>query len=329
VAKFTKEVKKLKKRLDKAEAQLKDISIEISTTTQTSMSYWNNLKKRAHKAYEEARAAFADWAKSDIPAAYKLSLQTQIRRIKKMKFTPPVRINYNTFVASDRSKRTVTILVSDAIDAYILRTTGGEKKFNDLMNLTQQLNITEDEVNKAIKKGFIEGAEGVFNRKKKVGAGSLYGAQRNLQKELLKDALDEKYIALVDKNGKLRNYNLKSYAELVARTKLTEAQASSTVNLSLAYGSGLVQVSSHNTETEYDAQFEGKVFDLTGENPRFPNATDLPPFHPNCLHTITVYFEDAHSKEEIDKMSDFSKGKTKEHPTRKGFIPINERELVA
>jgi hypothetical protein len=326
LANYIKEVNNLKKRLDNIENKLKEISIEISTTKEVSNLYWSKLKSEVSKLYEESRKIYADWSASNIPKAYKDNLRDQISRIKGLTYKPKVTINYKSFVNKDLTKQSISTILNDSLSSFFTGTQQGEKTFNRLMNTTQQINLQEKEVNKAIEKGFIEGADGIYDPTKKVGAGSLYGARRQLQKDLLKKSLNEQYITIIDKNGKPIKYNIKSYAEMVARTKLIETQSSSTVNLSLSYGSGLVQVSSHNTLTPYDATFEGKVFDLTGENPRFPSATDLPPFHPNCKHTLTVFFEEAHSKNEIQKISDFSKGKTEVHPTRKSHVPISERK---
>lgn len=328
MAKFTKELASLEKRLTKIERELREVSIIISTTDEISNLFWSKLKKRASKAYEEARIIFKDWNYSNIPETYKKTIQGQIRRIKNIQFKPKVDIKQKSFLNKDLTKQTISTILEDSISSFYSGTQIGEGKLNRLMGATQQLNIKEKKINQAVKKGFVEGGEGVIDFNKKVGRGSVYGVQRSLQKELLKSSLNGEYITIIDKNGKPRNYNIKSYSRLVARTKLIETQSSATVNLSMEYESGLVQVSSHNTLTPYDAQFEGKVFDLTGKNPRFPTATDLPPFHPNCEHTITVFFEDALNENQLSEISDFSKGKIEAHPTMPGHTPISERKFV-
>jgi hypothetical protein len=324
-ASFRKQFAKLKRRLNQIEGRLKEISIVTATSKETTNSFWNKIQRDMMVEYEKARIVFSEYSNLEIPRSYMTSLQAQIRRIKGMKFKPLNPLSFSKFSDKNIHKQSIAIVLEDSISSYFSGLELGEKKFIQLIRATQQLNLTEKEINKAVETGFIEGSPGVVDLDKKVGAGSLYGVQRNVRNELLKDALNEQYITIVDKNGKPINYNLKTYAELVARTKLIEAQTSATVNLSLGYGSGLIQVSSHNTLTAYDAQFEGKVYDLTGKNPRFPNATDLPPFHPNCQHTTTVFFEEALSDKQVTKISDFSKGKTEIHPTRKSHIPISQR----
>lgn len=323
---YQKQISDLTKKLDSIEQKLLKLSIEISQSTETSNLYWSTLKKQASQYYEEARVIYADWMNKEIPKAYNDDLASQIRRIKQLSFVPTISVHYNKVSKKDLNKQTISTILNDSLSSFYSATETGNNQLNRLLSATQQLNLKEKTINKAINEGFVKGAKtgGIFS--KRVGKGSLYGAQRQLQNELLKKSLDGQYITIIDKNGKPRNYNIKSYAEMVARTKLIETQTAATVNISMAYGSGLVQVSSHNTLTAYDAQFEGKVFDLTGKNPNFPNADDLPPFHPNCLHTITVFFEEALNDSQLQKISDFSKGITDIHPTRPGHIPLSERE---
>jgi hypothetical protein len=306
------EIAFLKQRLSRVENVLFDISKLTATTKQTSNLFWSNLLTEAKKQYEEARVIFSEWGQTNIPFFYDKNLKKQIRRIKEMKFTPPSVPSWIKFKDNRVNVRTKAGIVNDAISDYIIGLDSGQKKLNKLFRSTQQVNITEEELNKSI----IEG----FQQKR-----SLYGARKSAQQALLNDALDKKYIVVMDKNGDPIDYGIKTYAELVARTKLTEAQSSGTVNLAVATGSDLVQVSSHNTKTPFDAQFEGKVFSISGEDKRFPPAVFLPPFHPNCIHTISVYFADAQPEKTLQEMSDFSKGKTEKHPTRTMHVPVSKR----
>lgn len=292
----SKSISNLKKRLDKIENKLLKISIEISNTKQISNFYWSRLQSKTKKLYEQARIIFAEWDQLNIPYFYKENIRKQIKRIKTMKFKPSKEVSYLDFIKKDKNKKSVEILLMDGISSYAIGLDSGEKKFITLMRATQQLNLTEKEINKALAEGFQE-------------QGSIYGARKKVQEKLLKDAIDGKYITVINKNGKPINYNIKSYAELIARTQIINSQSSGTVNLALEYGSDLVQVSSHNTETPYDAQFEGKIFSLSGKDKDFPAVIDLPAFHPNCKHTITVFFKEAQPKGHLDKLIDRSKGK--------------------
>jgi hypothetical protein len=269
----------LKKKLDRAEQKLFKISKIIASTKETSIKFWTKLRKESHQAYEEARAVYAKYSQMEIPRFYKEHAAKQIKRIKSLSFKPPKDINLTKLMFKNSTKQSVSTIVRDSITTYVIRTQSGEEKFNRLMSMTQQLNITEKELDKLIREEFEK------NR-------SVFNVQKRIQGALLDDALEKKYIVLIDKNGKPINYQLKTYAEMLARTKIREAQTSATVNVALSSGGDLVKVSSHNTETAYDAQFEGKTFSLSGTDPDFPGVIDLPPFHPNCRHVITVTYKE-------------------------------------
>jgi hypothetical protein len=306
------ELSKLEKRLSVVEQNLFEISKTTATTKETSNLFWSRLLSQANREYEKARVIYAEWNKLNIPFFYDKNLRKQIKSIKEMKFKPPEMVSWIKFKDNNVNVQTKASIVSTSVSDYVIGLDSGQKKLNRLFRSTQQLNITENELNKSITDG--------FNEKR-----SFYGTKKRLQEVLLQDALDKKYIVVIDKNGKPINYKVTSYAETVARTKLTESQSAGTVNLATAVGSDLVQVSSHNTKTPFDAQFEGKVYSLSGTDPDFPPATFLPPFHPNCIHTITIYFKEAQPEKTLKEMSDFSKGKTETHPTRKSHVPITER----
>lgn len=307
------EINNMKNQLNNPKKKLLKIAQEINITKKISNKYWAGLRKKSKDAYEELRNIFTRWSKKNVTKFYNKELQQEIKRIKNIKFKLSKEIKYRQFKNSHRIKQSIEGIQNEIIGDYIISVDAGEKKLNRLMGLTQQINITEDQINKAITEGFA---------KEK----SILGAKEKLKNEMIKDALDEKFITVINKNGKLMNFKIDSYAELVARTKMIEVQSTGTVNLALNYDSDLVQVSSHNTISPQCLPFEGKVFSISGKSKLFPPASDIPPYHPNCLHTLTVYFAEAQSEKELQKISDFSLGKTDIHPTRKSHIPISKIE---
>lgn len=85
-----------------------------------------------------------------------------------------------------------------------------------------------------------------------------------------------------------RNYNIRSYAELVARTRMREAQTEATKELCKQFDNDLVVFSAHDSPCDECSRREGQVYSLSGDNPRYPTlaAEDEPPIHPNCEHTL-------------------------------------------
>jgi hypothetical protein len=306
-------IKRLTDKLKEIEKEMNEIIQVVATTNETSNSFWNRTQKDVRKIYEKFRVVYSVWSNANIPLEYKKNIAEQIKRIKQMKFKPPKTIDLRKFLREDKNTQAMNAILQDSIATYVIGLDQGEKMVNRLLRATQQINITEKEVNRLIEEGFVE-------------KGSRFGASKALQKELLKKTLDDKYIVVVDKNGNQIFYQPNTYAELVARTKIADAQTAGTVNVAFGFGSNLVQVSSHNTKTPFDAQFEGKIFSLTTGDPDFPKATELPPYHPNCLHRISVVFREVlEQRGTLQESSDFAKGKTDIHPTRKSHIPVSKR----
>lgn len=104
----------------------------------------------------------------------------------------------------------------------------------------------------------------------------------------------ERYLAnMADEGGliniKGRNYTLEYYAEMVARTRLRQAQSEATKVMCDEYETDLVEFSTHSQPCEECAELQGQVFSISGNDPDYPPLTDdvTPPIHPNCEHSIS------------------------------------------
>lgn len=122
---------------------------------------------------------------------------------------------------------------------------------------------------------------------------------RKLRSYLEKLAAGDDFIEV---GGKF--FELKYYAELVARSELHNAYVDATVDECKAYDCDLVQFSRHDSPCPICAQLEGKVFSISGDDPDFPpldepvsievmtktssKTIDVDPRfpHPNCEHNL-------------------------------------------
>ena len=117
------------------------------------------------------------------------------------------------------------------------------------------------------------------------GAQSLQQAMTRQLRDKLGSAADT---AIVDAAG--RRWRLKTYTEMLARTKMMEAHKEATRNEAIAEGALYGVISRHNA---HDAckKWEGKVVAFTYDAPgNYPIFDELPRseiFHPNCKHLIT------------------------------------------
>lgn len=83
-----------------------------------------------------------------------------------------------------------------------------------------------------------------------------------------------------------RNWNMKTYSEMVARTSTQEAHLQGTANRLVEHGHDLVKVSTHAGACKLCVPWEEKVLSITGKTEGYPTLTeakDAGLFHPNCF----------------------------------------------
>jgi hypothetical protein len=94
---------------------------------------------------------------------------------------------------------------------------------------------------------------------------------------------------------KVRDYVKLStdYAKMVARTTFAEAQTQATLDQCTRYENDLVQVSHHGTDCAICKEYEGKIYSISGNDPKCPKLEKKPPFHGNCEHGLNPTSEEA------------------------------------
>lgn len=151
------------------------------------------------------------------------------------------------------------------VDTYLYLLSKAETKFAQL----QEFDMRDEEIiSELLDQAIIEGQS-----RWKVG---------RLIRDHFEEIIGEEQFIYI--NG--RNYNLRKYAKMVARTRIRKVQSDSTINSCKQYKNDLVQVSDHGTKTEICLPYEGNVYSLTGETKGYDTLPFPPPFHPNCMHHI-------------------------------------------
>lgn len=124
-----------------------------------------------------------------------------------------------------------------------------------------------------------------------IGKGIITGATR---KEVSSDIIGKLkasgITAIRDKSG--REWDLIRYAEMLARTKLTQAHNTAVANRLAETGYDLVIVSNHRGACKLCAPHESKVYSVRGGSKIYPSldwAISDGLFHPNCRHQISPY----------------------------------------
>lgn len=87
-----------------------------------------------------------------------------------------------------------------------------------------------------------------------------------------------------------RNYKMRYYSEMVARTQMRLTQSLATRNISKQYNNDLVTWSIHVQDHVDDlcAPYAGKTYSWSGKSKRFAKIPAIPPTHPNCQHYLNA-----------------------------------------
>lgn len=142
--------------------------------------------------------------------------------------------------------------------------------------------------------------------------GATNGTVTDELKTALKETAEGKHISILCRDGKTRRYQLRNYAETIARTAPRMAQTEGMLASCNQLGVDLVQVSVHSGACEeICAPIQGKVFSISGRSPDFPPLTPEVrcPLHPYCRH-VELPAPEAflRAKGVYDKLADFSQG---------------------
>jgi hypothetical protein len=121
-----------------------------------------------------------------------------------------------------------------------------------------------------------------------VGYKSWQKVARNLREQLAEHGVT------AFKDIKDRKWNMRTYAEMVARTTTMEAHLQGTALRLQEHGHDLIKVSTHSGTCEKCAPWQGKILSLSGRSKEYPSlqeAKDAGLFHPRCRHAYGLYID--------------------------------------
>ena len=200
------------------------------------------------------------------------------------------------------SKPKVESVITSAYESGYLNASGGtEIKFTDAQQATLDKLMTDTYNDMLIATNYMSESAKRFVRVKTSQVMQLQQALRQGNKSLAyslarqleagklgKDASTQAFTGIVDKAG--RRWNLKTYSEMVVRTKVQQAHIYGTAQQGHEMGYHLFIISSHNA-LDACSHWEGKIISVGESIDGYPNYEDLAAsneiFHPNCKHHIT------------------------------------------
>jgi len=312
---FNKRFITLSNKLSKLENELQATILKSIKGARASSLYWRQAEREITLIYAQIISNFDTWAKVEIPLRYKLSLIRIQNRIEASKtIISNAKYGITHMLNTNASAQIMQALYRTASESFGSACMLGRKNAFTFTRLTQQTLLREGFINLTIATEF---GTGDLRRAADKLSASFYSKMLNVTKE-------KQFVQA----GRYK-YKPRYYSELVARTKFHDAHSEAALSEAKNYDTDLMQISSHNTTTKLCMDFEGKIFSVSGKDPRFPPLTDTPPYHPNCLHLMFPAFEDAMKVQgTFESFSAFSKGEIGRPPIPSGFIPVDQRALL-
>lgn len=244
-----------------------DILAKIEGSTDFGLARRTILLARINNDLRNLKIDTDLWLEKELPKQYYAGAKLAQEQLKELKQKTNINLLKNNQVFSQYNKRAVSALVSDASEAFAQAIQGIGRSAK---NLTAQ--AVQREIRESIAKGIVSG-----DTKKEIVA--------VVKQQIREQGLE----AIRDKGGK--RWTLDRYADMLVRTKTTEARNTGLANQMLANGNDLVQVSVNGSKHEGCAKYEGDILSITGETDGYTSLDEAKAgglFHPNCKHTINA-----------------------------------------
>lgn len=223
--------------------------------TQWKTSYLKQRQKEVKAILDNLKMVSNSWTNQQIPNLYKSGIILADSRLPKGK-----------------------VGMSNIHQENVVRLTGNLMK--DLTGSIEYVGRRVDDIFRSLSlKSLMEGSIEGENRRK---------ATERLVKSLEKNGIS----SFQDKVG--REWNLKSYSEMVIRTTSRESTNTGLKTRMVERGYDLVEITSHSDACDKCEPFEGQIFSLTGETKGYPTLDEAEAeglFHPNCIHVPVPYIE--------------------------------------
>ncbi len=169
--------------------------------------------------------------------------------------------------------------LSKAADSMATRAT-------TVLRQTRQLKLSESTIDRVLAGGVIDGQP--------------RQAIRELRQEL--QAVHGGTVRIVGRSGKPIEFDVRTYAELVARTKTRQATVVARHERLESTGLDLVAIVGR-VSNNFCSGYLGKVFSISGRDSRYPALSSLPgggpPFHPNCTKSTRPFLADLASAAQL------------------------------
>lgn len=168
-----------------------------------------------------------------------------------------------------------------------------QSRINAVVELQNELNANFDAQRSRILRDVDDQYRSIIGNAIAMQSAGVSTTQESI-KAALNQFADRGITGFVDKVG--RKWQMDSYAEMAVRTGMMRAALQGYKDDAIAHGEDLVIISDHQDSCPLCADWERVVLSLTGAMLNHPDCEGLFDdavaaglFHPNCLHSYTVY----------------------------------------
>lgn len=182
-------------------------------------------------------------------------------------------------------------LASQVVFDFLSANNSIQNNIGRYIRRSQQMLLRDQQISRLVARGIIEGETRIQTTDALLG---------EFQKRMGK----QQFIVV---NG--RNYRPEHYAELVVRTRTTEAVSQGMINSALDCGMDLIQIDVHSDACPICQTRMGRIFSISGANSSFPVLVSYPPYHVFCrCHAFPVTRLALERDGVYEQMSKLSKG---------------------
>lgn len=228
----------------------------------------------------ELKTRASGWAGKNVPAAFTAGIKLAHKQATDAGVRPAGELLAGQFTLIDT--RTVQQFAIDTIADLHKAADSMADQAKSTLRHTRQQGLSEREINQVLAVGVIEGRPRETIR-------------------ALKLELEKVHGETVEING--RSFDVRYYAEMVARTKTRQATVQARHGRLEALGLDLVSIVGRISDN-FCTAFLGQVYSLSGRHAKYPALASLPgggpPFHPNCSKSTRPFVEELATEKQLD-----------------------------
>jgi len=253
---------------------------------EVSKQFWAEAEIAINNELNAMQRALNSWLKREIPKQYQEQFEALAKSVAESeKIVIDIAAIFRSYETQQATATLLNRMRLEAVKELAQAIHNGSLEIERLFRLTKQRIIDEYSLNSALWQAYESGDLRNF--------ASVLATENPTFAKLYNTIVANEGFIEVDG----RHFKPEYYVEMVARTRFHEAQSQATLDLCNVVGTDLVIISNHNTETELCQEHEGKIYSISGESDKYPLLEDYPPFHPNCLHTMYLWFDTVEAAE--------------------------------